>query len=64
MRYEIRFINYGYGTITTDSWDTIEETVKRYDEIKDTQIIGTIEVDEIRIFDNESEKFIKIETSI
>ena len=61
MRYEIRFINYGYGTLTTDSWETLEEVTSRYEEIKNTEIIGTIEVDEIRIFDNESEEFIKIE---
>lgn len=60
MRYEIRFINYGYGTLTTDSWETLEEVTSRYEEIKNTEIIGTIEVDEIKIFDNELEEYINL----
>ena len=60
MRYERRFINYGYGTLTTDSWETLEEVTSRYEEIKNTEIIGTIEVDEIKIFDNELEEYINL----
>lgn len=61
MRYEIRFINYGYGTVTTDSWETLEEVLKRYEEVKDTEIMGTIEIDEISIFDNELEEYLEVQ---
>lgn len=61
MRYEIRFINYGYGTVTTDSWETLEEVLKRYEEVKDAEIMGTIEIDEISIFDNELEEYLEVQ---
>lgn len=61
LRYEIRFINFGYGTITTDSWDTLEEVSSRYEEVKNITYIDNFEIDTILIFDNEIEEYIDID---
>ena len=60
LRYEIRYINFVYGTITTDSWDTLEETKARLEEIEHEEINLGIDVDVIEVFDNELEDYIEV----
>ena len=58
MRYEIRYINYGYGTITYDAWETMEEVKKVIDECKKVEFMGDIEVDVVSVFDNYLEEYV------
>lgn len=58
MRYEIRYINYGYGIITYDAQETMEEVKKVIDECKKVEFMGDIEVDVVSVFDNYLEEYV------